>query len=251
MSRTLDNSPLTAAYLMRGLRLLAEPGLRHLVWIPLLINLALYAAALFTGVHYFSAFVNFLLPAWLDFLRWLLWPLFGLSFILIIYFSFTMVANLVGSPFYGWLAEKTMARGQGAVAPHSEQPWSRALAGGVITELKRLGYFVSRAVPLLILFAIPGLNLVAPFVWLAFNAWFLAMEYLAYPLELQGIEFDEQRQIAKRMRLGLFGFGGAAMLGLAVPGLNLLIPPAAVVGATLYASERRLGSAASTGSASR
>jgi CysZ protein len=194
--------------------------------------------------------VNFLLPAWLDFLRWLLWPLFGLSFILIIYFSFTMVANLVGSPFYGWLAEKTLARAQGTVAPHSEQPWSRALAGGVITELKRLGYFVSRAVPLLILFAIPGLNLVAPFVWLAFNAWFLAMEYLAYPLELQGIEFDEQRQIAKRMRFGLFGFGGAAMLGLAVPGLNLLIPPAAVVGATLYASERRLGSTASTGSAS-
>jgi CysZ protein len=161
------------------------------------------------------------------------------------------VANLVGSPFYGWLAEKTLAR-KGAVAPHAELSWSRALAGGVTTELKRLGYFVSRAIPLLILFAIPGLNLVAPFIWLAFNAWFLGMEYLAYPLEIQGVEFGEQRRIAKRMRFGLLGFGGAAMFGLAVPGLNLLIPAAAVVGATLYASERRIEdeSASPTGSAS-
>jgi len=35
----------------------------------------------------------------------------------------------------------------------------------------------------------------------------------------------------------VLSFGGAAMVGLAMPGLNILIPPAAVIGATLYLAE--------------
>ncbi|MDV3243114.1 MAG: EI24 domain-containing protein, partial [Methylocaldum sp.] len=104
----LNNLHLSAACLLRGLRLLSTPGLRHLVGIPLLINLVLYGIALVGGIYYFSAFIDWLVPAWLDFLRWLLWPLFGLSFLLIVYFTFPMLANLIRAPFYGRLAEKTV-----------------------------------------------------------------------------------------------------------------------------------------------
>lgn len=228
---------LSAAHLLRGLRLLASPGLRRFVWAPLLVNLVLYGAALYAGIRYFSLFMQWLLPAWLGFLAWVLWPVFALAFVLLMYFSFTAVANLIGSPFYGRLAEKTWAMVQGDNVELPEQSLGKEMAAGIATELGRLGYFVARAVPLLILFAIPGVNLVAPFLWMAFNAWFLALEYLAYPLELQGVVFERQRELAKGMRTGVFGFGGAAMLGLAVPGLNILIPPAAVVGATLYVAE--------------
>jgi CysZ protein len=246
-----DHPRLSATHLLRGLWLLAAPGLRHFVWIPLLVNLVLYVAALFVGIHYFSAFVNWLLPGWLGFMSWLLWPVFALTFVLIMYFTFTVVANIIGSPFYGRLAEKTLARVGGPAAPLPEQSVAKAMAGSLATEFKRLGYFLTRAIPLLVLFAIPGLNLIAPFLWLAFNAWFLAMEYLAYPMELQGVEFDEQRRLAQRMRTGVFSFGGAAMLGLALPGLNVLIPPAAVVGATLYLSEVRPRIESPAGSAQR
>jgi CysZ protein len=229
-------SSLSATHLLRGLRMLATPGLRRFVWAPLLTNLALYGAALYFGIRYFAIFMQWLLPAWLGFLAWVLWPIFALAFVLVLYFTFTMVANLVGSPFYGRLAEKTWVMVQGRVGL-AELSLGKEVATGIATELKRLGYFVARAVPLLVLFVIPGLNLVAPFLWMAFNAWFLALEYLAYPLELQGVGFDQQRERAKGMRAGVFGFGGAALLGMAVPGLNILIPPAAVVGATLYLAE--------------
>jgi CysZ protein len=249
MNLPSPNHPrLSAVYLLRGLRMLATPGLRRFVWAPLLANLVLYGAALYTGIHYFSIFMQWLLPAWLGFLAWVLWPIFALAFVLVLYFTFTVVANLVGSPFYGRLAEKTWVRVQGR-AELPEQPLGKEVAAGIATELKRIGYFVTRAVPLLILFAIPGLNLVAPFLWMAFNAWFLALEYLAYPLELQGVGFEQQREKAKAMRTGVLGFGGAAMLGLAVPGLNILIPPAAVVGATLYLAEA--GNPSAAGSARR
>lgn len=243
--------PLTPVYLLRGLRMLAAPGLRRFVWAPLLVNLMLYGAALFAGIRYFSVFMQWLLPAWLGFLAWVLWPIFALAFILVMYFTFTVVANLIGSPFYGRLAEKTLAAVRGEEPALSEESMGKAVLVGVATEVKRLGYFVARAIPLLILFAVPGVNLVAPFLWMAFNAWFLALEYLAYPMELKGVGFERQREMANRMRTGVFGFGGAAMLGLAVPGLNILIPPAAVVGATLYLAEGEAGRGSAEGSARR
>jgi CysZ protein len=35
------------------------------------------------------------------------WSLFVLTFAIVTFFSITMVANLIASPFYGLLAEKT------------------------------------------------------------------------------------------------------------------------------------------------
>ncbi|BBA36709.1 putative cysZ protein [Methylocaldum marinum] len=247
--RKLNNVHLSAVCLLRGLRLLAKPGLRHLVGIPLLINLVLYSIAMAGGIYYFSAFIDWLLPAWLDFLRWLLWPIFGLSFLLIVYFTFTLLANLIGAPFYGRLAEKTIVLQTGRPLPEAGDSLSKALVSDSLSEAKRLIYFLTRAVPLLILFLIPGLNLFAPFIWLTFSAWFLAIEYLAYPLEVHGYRFDEQRRIAKKLPFGVFSFGGLVTLALTIPVLNVLIPPAAVIGATLYLLEGQLGELSDTDSA--
>lgn len=246
----LNNLHLSAACLLRGLRMLAKPGVRHLVGIPLLINLVLYGMALAGGIYYFSAFVDWLVPAWLDFLRWLLWPLFGLSFLIIVYFTFTMLANLVGAPFYGRLAENTIVLLKGRSAPVAEVSLGKALVSDSLSEAKRLLYFLTRAVPLLILFLIPGLNLIAPLLWLAFSAWFLALEYMAYPLEVHGYRFDEQRRIARKLPFGVLSFGGLVTLGLTIPVLNVLMPPAAVIGATLYLLEGELGEQSDTASAS-
>jgi CysZ protein len=225
------------------LKLITQPDLRHFVWVPLVINFILYGLALWLAGHYFSEFMNWLLsllPRWLDFIRWLLWPFFALGFLLGTFFSFTLVANLVGSPFYGRLSEKAGELATGRRLATTAEPASEASpVAGFLSETKRILYFLLRTAPLLILFLIPGLNLIAPFVWMGFNAWFLALEYTSYPLESQGILFGEQRAMLKNMRFGALAFGGLVMLGLAVPVLNILIPPAAVVGATLYITESR------------
>lgn len=240
-SNQYSTNPLAGpAYLLRGLRMLAEPGLRHFVWVPLLINLALYSAGAWVGAHYFSAALNWLIPAWLEWLRWLLWPLFALLLSVFAFFSFTLVANWVASPFYGPLAEK-VRRDLGQPAPEAgEAGFWAGVAGDLASETRRMGYFALRALPLLLLSAIPGVNVAAPFLWMLFGAWSLSLEYLAYPLEARGVRFDRQRELVKAHRLESLSFGGAVLLGLSVPLLNILIPPAAVVGATLYCVERRL-----------
>ena len=100
-----------------------------------------------------------------------------------------------------------------------------------------MGYLGTRALPLLILSIIPGINVIAPFLWALFGAWGMALEYLAYPLENQGVLFSEQKDLVKSVRLGALSFGGLAVLGLTIPVLNIIVAPAAVIGATLYFNE--------------
>jgi CysZ protein len=87
---------------------------------------------------------------------------------------------------------------------------------------------------------IPGINVLAPFLWALFGAWGMALEYLAYPLENQGVLFSEQKELVKSVRLGALSFGGLAVLGLTIPVLNIIVAPAAVIGATLYLHEIKL-----------
>lgn len=218
-------------YLIRGLRLLGTPGIRRFVWAPVLINIVLYSAGFWLAAHYFTAAMNWLIPAWLDWLRWLLWPLFALLLLGTAFFTFTLVTNLIGSPFYGRLAEQVQKLGASGEIPVNAAP---GVLAGLSSETRRLAYFAVRALPILILFLIPVINFLAPFLWMLFGAWSLSLEYMSYPLEAQGLLFTEQRDVVKQRRLDALAFGGGIMLGLAVPVLNILIAPAAVIGATLY-----------------
>lgn len=229
------NNPLIAVeYLGKGLKLLPDPKLRNLILIPILINIVLYSIALAVGFYYVEELINQFIPDWLHWLNWILWPLFFIIFFLISFFSFTVLANLIASPFYGVLAARTQALISGE-AQVIEQPIAKVMVG----ELKRVVYIVLRMLPLLILFVIPVINMVAPLIFALFSAWCLAMEFMAYPLENEGLLFDEQKALLKASRLGILSFGGITMLGLTLPVLNIIIGPAAVIGATIYLHELR------------
>jgi len=116
-----------------------------------------------------------------------------------------------------------------------EQPVAKV----IWAEARRLGYLGLRALPLIFLFIIPGINFIAPFLWAIFGAWAIALEYMAYPLENEGLLFVDQRQTARSIRLGALSFGGISIAGLAIPVFNILVPPAAVIGATIYMHEMK------------
>jgi CysZ protein len=88
--------------------------------------------------------------------------------------------------------------------------------------------------PLLLISVIPGVNLIAPFLWALFGAWGMGLEFMAYPQENKGILFSEQKEQAKARRLSVLSFGGLVIAGLSIPVFNLVVAPAAVIGATIY-----------------
>lgn len=234
-----------ARQLLRGFSLLREPGIRRFVMIPLAINLIVFTGLVWLAVDRFDALVNMLtpqLPQWLAWLAWLAWVLFAILAALLVFYTFTLLANLIGAPFNGFLAEH-VARHLGVENPQlADRPISRQMLEDIGQEFRKLGYFLSRAAGLallsLVLVFIPLLNAVIPLLWFAFGAWMLALEYSDFHLANQGYRFASERALLRKNLSTSLGFGAAAALATLIPVVNFLVMPAAVAGATALWCER-------------
>ena len=224
-------------YFFQGLRLIVQPGLRRYVVIPLLINFTLFAGLIWFGSSQFEVFLQWLmpeLPEWLQWSEWLLWAVFAVSALLILFYVFSLLANVIASPFNGLLAE-AVERHLTGEAQDADGGWKKMLSElvpTIIDELRKLLYLVAWSLPFLLLFLIPVINLAAPFIWLAFSAWMMTVEYADYPMGNHGLRSDEQKRRLGGKRLMSLGFGGAVTLATMTPVLNFIVMPAAVAGAT-------------------
>ncbi|MES9952915.1 MAG: sulfate transporter CysZ [Candidatus Thiodiazotropha sp. 6PLUC2] len=240
----MSNNPVSgASYLLRGVGLLSKPGIRPFVLIPLLINVLVFSLLIWLGIDQFEQLMNRFLPddeSWLAWLRWLLWPLFAIAIVLMVFYTFTVIANLIAAPFNGLLAEKVELYLGGELPNQTSgaKQLMREVLPSILSELRKLSYFLLRAIPLLILFLIPVINVAAPFLWLLFSAWFLALEYGDYPMANHNLSFKQQHKRLKRARMSSLAFGGGLTLMMMVPLLNFVAMPAAVAGATLFWREQ-------------
>lgn len=236
-----------AAYLWRGFGLLGRPELRRYVAIPLALNFAIFGALLGAGWRLLEGLAQRLLvalPDWLHFLEWIVWPLAALLVLVAAAYVCSVCANLVAAPFNALLAEKAEAllgatampappaAGGGALAILADAPRS------IAKELRKMLFYLPRALMIFALSLLPPLYPVAPLMWFALGAWMLALEYCDYPMDNHRYTLLEVRTRLASERLTTYGFGAAAMLGSMVPLLNLVVMPAAVCGATLYWTER-------------
>jgi len=227
------------AYLRQGLKLVLSPGLRLFVLLPLSINLVLFVGLIYFAGHEFSVWVNQLmpeLPSWLSFLNYILWPLFVTLVVLMVFFTFTMVANIIAAPFNGFLSEKVEV----VVTGKDEFPafsWAELLAMVPRTlsrELRKLAYYLPRAIGLLVLSLIPGVNVIAAPLWLMFGVWMMAIQYIDYPADNHKLSWQDMLAWLRRKRWASLSFGGSVYLVLLIPVLNILMMPAAVAAATLF-----------------
>ncbi|SJM89004.1 sulfate transporter CysZ [Crenothrix polyspora] len=230
VDKKANNPAIAIGCFLQGIKLLGSAPLRRFVIMPVLINIVLYSIAFALGYFFLGQWIDHFIPNWLQWLRWLLWPLFFSCFFGVLFFSFMLLANVLAAPFYGRLSAKTLAILTGQTSTIIEPPVAKVLWA----ELKRGLYFAIKAIPLLIISFIPGVNVIAPILWLVFGAWSMALEYTAYPMENAGLLFSQQKKILRSVRLGASSFGGIAALALTIPVLNFIVAPAAVVGATLF-----------------
>ena len=242
------NNPFFALQcVLKGLAWLGKSGLRKFLVVPVLINLVLYSLAFELGYLYLPNFIAQLIPAWLHWLSWLITPLFFICFIVAGFFSFTILANLIASPFYGNLSARTLellihakqtnqtdAEEESNSEVNSTEP---SALHTMLGELRRIGYLLKWMLVLAIISVIPVLNLIAPVLWAIFGAWGCALEFFAYPLENKKLLFPAQKEFIGGVRLGALSFGGVVLAGLGLPVLNLLVAPAGVIAATIYVYE--------------
>ena len=220
-------------------RYLFKAGIRQFVVIPLLINILIFSTAIWFGVLFFQTMLETLVawtPSWLDWIQWLLWPFLIVMILIIVYFSFTVVANLIAAPFNALLSQRVelLLAEQWSVEPAPVQSVSSLVGRTLWSELCKILYQLSWLLGLVLISIIPGVNLIAPFAWAYFGAWMLSIEYADYPMGNHGHYFTEVRTRLKQNKPGALGLGTGIMLLTLVPVLNFLSMPMGVIGATLY-----------------
>lgn len=238
-----------AGYLLQGFGLLTAPGVKRFVAIPLAINILLFATLIGFGYGAFMDFLNWLLPeqnGWLSWLRYILVPLFFLVVSVVCFFTFTIIANIISSPFNGPLAEAVEQHltGKPVGEPKGFAEIMKNALPMMFNELRKLVYYMIILIPAFLIFVvlsfIPLVNILAAFGWFLVSAWVLAVEYTDYPFDNHEIRFRDMRRHLG-MRKGLaFGFGGATLFATSIPVLNFFVVPSAVAGATAMSVGQQL-----------
>lgn len=231
------------SYVLKGVSLVNQKGIRPFVVVPLLINSIIFSLGIWFAVSQADTWLDSLLPSWLSWLEWLLIPLFVILIFFAIFYTFTIVANLIAAPFNAILAERVEARLHNRpVPPFQGYKSLPSIIGRTFrSEAAKLMYMAKWLVLLLIITFIPVVNVIAPFAWAIYGAWMLAVEYIDYPMGNHELYFTEELKSLKRYPTYAFGFGGTLSAMTLIPVVNFFVMPIAVAGATAFWVDRISG----------
>ncbi|MBF0214635.1 MAG: sulfate transporter CysZ [Magnetococcales bacterium] len=226
-----------AGYLLTGLALLIQPGLRRFVLIPVLLGTLLFASGTWVATHYiliWSAQINDLLPSWLQWMEWILLPLLLGSVGVLLFTTLGTLANLIGAPFNALLAQQVEIHLTGSFSSTGTTPpgLMNNIFPPIRSEIQKIFYYLARAIPLLILFVVPVVQIAAPFLWILFSSWMNAFQYADVPMSNHDLYDKEILAHLREKRMLSLGFGAASLLMTLIPVVNFLAMPAAVAGAT-------------------
>lgn len=225
-----------AQYVLQGFKLITQPGLRWFVIMPLLVNIIVMSLGIWLGVNQLNRWLEHLLPSWLSWLEWILWPLMVIMIFLAVFYTFSILANLIAAPFNALLAEQVEARLRGLPLPPYQGIMSLIkIAGRTFkSEISKLLYMLKWLIPVLLITFIPGINLLSPLAWFLYGAWILAIEYVDYPMGNHELFFQDELKAVRDYRYSSLGFGGALSTVMLIPGFNFLAMPVGVAGATAF-----------------
>ena len=226
-------------YAFSGFSLITKKGIRPFVVLPLLINIVVFSIGVWVAKSQFDMLMAKMLawlPAWLSWVQWLLWPLFAALILIAVYYSFTIVANLLASPFNSLLAERVEQKLNGAPVPEFQgyQALMGSVAKTVFSEFRKIVYLLKWSPILLLISFIPVVNFIAPFAWAIYGAWMLSLQYTDYPMGNHQLFIKQELGLLRKNRAAALGFGGLLTIMMVIPVLNFFVMPVGVAGATAF-----------------
>lgn len=237
-----STTPITVAdainYLGDGFKIALSKECRLYIIIPVLINLILMSTLGYILYSYISEWIFNLVAMWPEFLAFLAYIISFIFAALIIFVScyfFTTISTIIASPFYGMLADAVELKLNGT---KSEDMSLLEILKDVPRILKREVqkqlFFIPLAFICLLITFIPVLNFISPILWFLLTAWMGCLQYVDYAYDNHKVPFAFMKANLKAHPLPTFTFGAVIAFLLAIPIINLLIPPAAVCAGTRY-----------------
>ncbi|MDX9710471.1 MAG: sulfate transporter CysZ [Trichloromonas sp.] len=231
--------------------LLRHPSLWKYVLIPFLINLVVFSGSVYLGMDFFNDSVVQLIPrgeAWYwATLYYFLWIIAVAVTTVVVFFSFTVIGNLIASPFNDLLSERTenLISGQRDEEPFSLSTFGRDALVTLAVEVKKISLFVFAMLALLLLNLLPVFgSLLYSILAVLLTLFFLVVEYMGFVFSRKRLNFSEQRRYILARKTTMLGFGAGVLALLAIPFLQFACIPVAVVSATrLWCEEQDHSSA--------
>lgn len=225
-------------YFFEGFSLIKTKGLKRFVFVPLAINLILFATAFYFLFGWIGESIQYLIdlvPSWLDWassaITFILWPLAVVSILLVFALIFGTLANWIAAPFNGLLAEKVERHLCGeALGDEGLTDIIKDIPRTVSRELAKLVWYLPRAIGFLLLFLF--VPVFGQILWFLFNAWMMSVQYCDYPYDNHKIPFQTMRNDLKRHKSKAFSFGIMVNVFSLIPVINFIVMPVAICGAT-------------------
>lgn len=233
----------------RSLKILRHyPRLLPYIIIPFLINVTVFSGAVYLGLDFFATTVVDQIPfgdAWYwAVLYWLIWILALIVTAVLVFFTFTVVGNLIASPFNDLLSERTeeMLVGQTNNTPFSFRQFLADAWQTLLMEAKKISIFVVVMLLIIPLNFIPGLgNTLYTVLAIGLTLFFLCFEYLGFVMVRKRQFYKEQKHYIFSHKFLMIGFSCGVLVMLAIPFVQLLCIPLAVIGMTrLWCEEEGL-----------
>ena len=217
-----------------------NPGLLRYLAIPFFINLVVFSITVYFGLDLFHGMLDTYAPTtdvWYGvILYYLAWTVALVLTTVLVFFSFTVIGNLIASPFNELLSERTEILCSGALTEERfslGRFWKEAKYA-VVVELKKLTVFSVCMLLLFVINFIPGIgSLIYAVLAPALTLFFLVIEYMAFVLMRKQMGFAEQRRYIIKHPILMLGFACGIFCLLAIPFVQFFCIPLAVVGATL------------------
>lgn len=220
---------------------------------PTAIGVSILGVSYWLLYHFLSGILyTYALGAWYQQALYFLLLIGGIALLSVVFFFvLTRIASALAWPFNDLVSKKTeeLLSGTFHETPFSVVQLLKDSARSIGHLFKVLVIYLTLLIAALFLLLIPGIGGVLYVVAGALlSAYMFAHEYLGYPMDRRRFTWKEKRAFFRRRFWSIMGFGLGNVLMAAVPVLNLLFIPAAVVGGTLLfldlsATENRLGGA--------
>lgn len=216
-----------------------NPRLLPYIIIPFLINVTVFSSAVYLGLDFFGTTVVEHLPqgeSWYwAILYWLVWTLAVLMTAVLVFFTFTVVGNLIASPFNDLLSERTeeVLSGQTndelfSIGQFVSDAWRT-----VMLEAKKMSIFIVAMLLILPLNLLPGVgNGIYTLLAVSLTLFFLSFEYLGFVMVRKRKFFREQKSYIFARKFLMLGFSCGVMALLMIPFFQMLCIPLSVIGIT-------------------
>jgi CysZ protein len=227
--------------MLRGLSLvLRSPRLWFLGLIPAVITFGLLGVGLFVLVKWDGQLATLITPFadhWASALRSTLRAIVEIAllgaWVLLSVLLYTALTLIIGQPFYEAIA-KRIDDDMGGIKGERNVSFWRQLPRSIVESARLLFLTAMKGVLVFLVALIPVAGQIAgPILGAFVGGWAIALELTSVAFERRGLVLRHRRQLLGQRRALTLGFGVAAFTCLLIPGVDVLLMPGAVAGATL------------------